>query len=64
MKLEGPRAQIGDGSKPRYRGGPVGPVGAVENLLKRDFAPEAPNKVWVTDISTSAPTKAGCFWRQ
>lgn len=48
MKLEGLRAQIGYGSKPRYRGGPVG---VVENVLNRDFAPEAPNKVWVTDIT-------------
>lgn len=48
MKLEGLRAQIGYGSKPRHRGGPVG---AVENVLNRDFAPVAPNKVWVTDIT-------------
>jgi putative transposase len=48
MKVEGLRAQIGYGSKPRYRGGPLG---AVENVLNRDFAPDAPNKVWVTDIT-------------
>jgi putative transposase len=48
MKLEGLRAQIGYGSKPRHRGGPVG---VVENVLNRDFAPDAPNKVWVTDIT-------------
>jgi putative transposase len=48
MRLEGLRAQIGYGSKPRHRGGPVG---AVENVLNRDFAPDAPNKVWVTDIT-------------
>lgn len=48
MKLEGLRAQIGYGSKPRHRGGPVG---VVDNVLNRDFAPEAPNKFWVTDIT-------------
>jgi len=48
MKREGLRAQIGYGSKPRHRGGPVG---VVANVLDREFAPEAPNKVWVTDIT-------------
>lgn len=48
MKAEGLRAQVGYGSKPRYRGGPVG---VVANVLNRDFAPDAPNKVWVTDIT-------------
>ena len=48
MKAEGLRAQVGYGSKPRHRGGPVG---AVDNVLNRDFAPDAPNKVWVTDIT-------------
>lgn len=48
MKAEGLRAQIGYGSKPRHRGGPVGLVG---NVLNRDFTPDAPNKVWVTDIT-------------
>src|SRR3546814_4037907 len=36
------------GGKPRHRGGPVG---AVANVLNRDFTPHAPNKVWVTDIT-------------
>lgn len=48
MKREGLRAQIGYGSKPRHRGGPVG---MVANVLNRDFAPDAPNRVWVTDIT-------------
>jgi putative transposase len=48
MKAEGLCAQVGYGSKPRYRGGPVGMVG---NALNREFAPEAPNSVWVTDIT-------------
>src|SRR5690606_38601397 len=48
MKAEGLCAQVGYGSKPRYRGGPIGVVG---NVLNRDFSPEAPNKVWVTDIT-------------
>ena len=48
MKAEGLCAQVGYGSKPRYRGGPVGMVG---NVLNRQFAPAAPNRVWVTDIT-------------
>ena len=48
MKAEGLRAQVGYGGKPRHRGGPVG---AVANVLNRDFTPHAPNKVWVTDIT-------------
>lgn len=48
MKSEGLRAQVGYGSKPRSRGGPIGMVG---NVLNRDFAADAPNKVWVTDIT-------------
>jgi putative transposase len=48
MKGEGLRAEVGYGSKPRYRGGPVG---MVANVLNREFASDAPNKVWVTDIT-------------
>jgi putative transposase len=48
MKAEGLRAQVGYGSKPRYRGGPVGVVG---NVLNRAFTPQAPNAVWATDIT-------------
>ena len=48
MKNEGLRAQVGYGRKPRHRGGPVG---TVKNVLDRDFAPDAPNQTWVTDIT-------------
>lgn len=48
MKSEGLRAQIGYGSKPRHRGGPVG---RFDNVLARDFSPDGPNKVWATDIT-------------
>lgn len=48
MKAEGLRAQIGYGSAPRHRGGPIG---VVDNVLNRQFTPEAPNQVWVTDIT-------------
>jgi len=48
MQAEGLRAQIGYGSKPRHRGGPIGQVA---NVLARDFAPDAPNKAWATDIT-------------
>ena len=48
MKAEGLRAQVGYGGTPRHRGGPIG---LVNNVLNRDFAPEAPNQVWVTDIT-------------
>ena len=36
------------GRKPRYRGGSVG---VATNVLNRDLAPEAPNNVWVTNIT-------------
>jgi len=55
MQGEGLRAEIGYGTKPRYRGGPMG---VVENVLNREFTPNAPNKVGVSP--TSGPTKAGC----
>jgi putative transposase len=48
MQAEGLRAQIGYRSKPRHRGGPIGQVA---NVLARDFAPDAPNKAWATDIT-------------
>ncbi|WP_181360122.1 IS3 family transposase [Stenotrophomonas panacihumi] len=48
MQAEGLRAQVGYGRKPRHRGGPVG---VVANVLNREFAPKAPNRVWVTDIT-------------
>ena len=48
MQAEGLRAQVGYGGTPRHRGGPIG---LVDNVLNRGFAPEAPNQVWVTDIT-------------
>ncbi|WP_236873239.1 IS3 family transposase [Burkholderia sp. MSMB0856] len=48
MKGEGLRAEVGYGSKPRYRDGPVG---IIANVLNREFAPTAPNRVWATDIT-------------
>jgi len=48
MQREGLRAEVGYGSKPRFR---FGPVGVVANILNREFAPDAPNKIWVTDIT-------------
>lgn len=48
MKAEGLRAQVGYGRKPRHRGGPVG---VVTNVLNRSFAPQVPNRVWITDIT-------------
>lgn len=48
MKGEGLRAEVGYGSKSRYRGGPVS---VIANVLNRKFAPTAPNRVWVTDIT-------------
>ncbi|MDP9650932.1 putative transposase [Paraburkholderia caledonica] len=41
MKGDGLRAEVGYGSKPRYRGGPVG---VIANVLNREFAPDAPNR--------------------
>ncbi|KVM90590.1 hypothetical protein WJ62_03035 [Burkholderia diffusa] len=49
MKGEGLRAEVGYGSKPGYRGGPVG---VIANVLNREFAPIAPNRGRVTDIRT------------
>jgi putative transposase len=60
MKAEGVRAEVGYGTKPRHRSGPPG---VVEIVVNRDFSPAAPNRVWVTDISTSAPTRAGFSWQ-
>lgn len=40
--------EVGYGSKPHYRDGPIG---AVANVLHWDFTLDAPNKVWVTDLT-------------
>lgn len=41
----------------RYRRGPTGPA-TEEDLVKRHFTLEAPNRLWVTDI-TEHPTQEG-----
>ncbi len=33
-----------------------------ENLLDRQFAPTAPNRVWVADIAYSPTDEAWLFW--
>lgn len=48
MKQEELRAQVGYGGKPPHW---PGPVGVVDNVLNRDFTPDAPNKIWVSDFS-------------
>lgn len=56
MRTEGLRAMVGYRRRPRSRGGEVAQV--AENILDRDFSPEAPNRSWVTDI-TYIRTHAG-----
>ncbi len=48
MRVDGIRAEVGYGRKPRHRGGPPG---LAENIVNRDFSAAGPNKVWVTDIT-------------
>ena len=49
MKQEGLRAMVGYGKRPRPLNGPAGAV--ADNVLAREFTAEAPNQVWVTDIT-------------
>jgi putative transposase len=49
MKQEGLRAMVGYGKRPRPLNGPVSAV--ADNVLAREFTAEAPNQVWVTDIT-------------
>jgi putative transposase len=49
MKQDGLRAMVGYGKRPRPFNGPVGVV--ADNVLARQFTAEAPNRVWVTDIT-------------
>jgi putative transposase len=49
MKQEGLRAMVGYGKRPRPLSGPAGAV--ADNVLAREFTAEAPNQVWVTDIT-------------
>lgn len=49
MRLEGLRAQIGYGRRPRVRGGERSIV--ADNQLNRQFNPTQANRAWVTDIT-------------
>lgn len=49
MKLEGLRALVGYGKRPRPLNGPTGAVAG--NILARAFTAPAPNQSWVTDIT-------------
>jgi putative transposase len=49
MRLEGLRAQVGYGRRPRHNGGK--PSAVAPNLLNRQFDAAAPNTHWVTDIT-------------
>ena len=49
MRLEGLKAQVGYGRRPRYRGGR--PSVVAPNRLDRQFTVPAPNTHWVTDIT-------------
>ncbi|GAB4166329.1 MAG: hypothetical protein Fur0039_03070 [Rhodocyclaceae bacterium] len=33
------------------------------NVLERDFGATAPNQKWLADLTSFAPTRAGCTWR-
>ena len=58
-RLAGIRAQIGYKKKPGSYGG--SPAIVADNALNREFDVDAPDQFWVTDITTSAPTKASCI---
>ncbi len=69
MEQEGLRAQVGY----RRRGGHYGkPAVVAENQLEQNFDVEAPNQVWVTDITYILTHEGwlylavvrGLFWRQ
>lgn len=49
MKLEGLRAQVGYGRRPRVTGGK--PSVVAPNVLEQQFSVPAPNTHWVTDIT-------------
>jgi putative transposase len=49
MRLEGLRAQVGYGRRPRVRGGE--PAVVAGNQLDRQFNPSQANQAWVTDIT-------------
>jgi putative transposase len=49
MKIDGLRAQVGYGRRPRFRSGAPGTVAG--NVLARAFTVTEPNRAWVTDIT-------------
>ena len=49
MRVEGLRAQVGYGRKPRFNGGPESL--AASNLLNRQFDVTEPDTVWATDFT-------------
>jgi putative transposase len=49
MRIEGLRAQVGYGRRPRHRGGK--PSVIAPNVLDRQFQVASPNTHWVTDIT-------------
>jgi putative transposase len=49
MTQEGPRTLVGHGKRPRPLIGPAGSV--ADNVLAGEFTAEAPNPIWVTDIT-------------
>ena len=59
MRQEGLRAQVGYHRR-TYRCGR--PAVVATNQLEQNFDVEAPNQVWVTDITYIRTTKAGCTW--
>lgn len=54
MKQEGLRAQVGYRPKARHYGKPSV---VANNRLEQNFDVEAPNEVWVTDITYSTPSQ-------
>ncbi len=56
--LAGSAAQVGYKRRPGRYGGK--PAIVAENRLEQRFESSAPDHVWVTDITTSRPMRAGC----
>ena len=48
----------------RYRRTTIGdPFTVLPDLVQRDFTPTRPDELWVGDITTCVPGRAGCTWR-
>ena len=61
MRTAGLRSQTGYGKR-KWQGGGA-PSVVAPNHLQRQFDVLEPNKVWLTDIPTFEPMKAGCTWQ-